>query len=168
MNEYELMTSKSEISAEDLRILCIEMDWFTGGTNAQYQKLFDMNADGCPLEELALAIWLCSSGTRRDGGATRSPGKIWRCGMNYSMAKIILEYQDQQIRKVDGFRLKGGGYEYRIVYEGGFSAFVRIDRRQVGRRVFRYFAGVSAADCRDYSDVMHLVREEIRKRGGIV
>lgn len=64
--EYELLVSRSPISAEDLRVLCSEKGWFTAGTNAQYQKLFDMNAEGRHLEELALVIWVCSDGVTRE------------------------------------------------------------------------------------------------------
>lgn len=45
---------------EALRQLCIDYDWFTAGTSRQYDKLFKMNEQGCPVEELALIIWLCS------------------------------------------------------------------------------------------------------------
>lgn len=43
-----------------LRQACIDNDWFTAGTNEQYQKLFYANENGCPLEEIATIIWLCS------------------------------------------------------------------------------------------------------------
>lgn len=62
----EILESRSPISAEELRLLCIEKDWFTHGTNQQYQKLFDMNRDGASLEELALVIWICSSNDSRE------------------------------------------------------------------------------------------------------
>lgn len=44
----------------DLRNLCIRKDWFTCGTNKQYDKLFYANENGCPMEEIATIIWLCS------------------------------------------------------------------------------------------------------------
>lgn len=62
----EILESRSPILTEDLRILCIEKDWFTAGSNQQYEKLFDMNRDGASLEELALVIWICSSNDSRD------------------------------------------------------------------------------------------------------
>lgn len=62
----EILENRSPIFAEDLRILCIEKDWFTAGSNQQYQKLFDMNRDGASLEELALVIWICSSNDSRE------------------------------------------------------------------------------------------------------
>lgn len=48
------------MDTETLRDLCIKNDWFTCGSNHQYYKLFDMNKAGCPIDELALVIWLCS------------------------------------------------------------------------------------------------------------
>lgn len=62
----EILASRSPISAEELRLLCIEKSWFTAGSNQQYQKLFDMNRDGASLEELALVIWICSSNDSRN------------------------------------------------------------------------------------------------------
>ena len=48
-------------SPEELRNLCIENDWFTCGTNRQYDKLFYANENACPIEEIATIIWLCSN-----------------------------------------------------------------------------------------------------------
>lgn len=48
---------------ETLRELCIKNNWFTCGSNHQYDKLFEMNEKGKPVDELALVIWLCSDGT---------------------------------------------------------------------------------------------------------
>lgn len=45
---------------DELRSLCIRKDWFTCGTNSQYDKLFYANENGCTLEELATIIWVCS------------------------------------------------------------------------------------------------------------
>lgn len=45
---------------EILRDVCIKNNWFTCGTNSQYDKLFDMNEQGCSADELALVIWICS------------------------------------------------------------------------------------------------------------
>ena len=56
----ELLESRSPIFTEDLRILCIQEDWFTNGDNSQYEKLFQLNREGASLEELALVIWICS------------------------------------------------------------------------------------------------------------
>lgn len=48
------------ITNEKLRQLCIENDWFTYGTNYQYEKLFYANEKGFSIEEIATIIWLCS------------------------------------------------------------------------------------------------------------
>ena len=45
---------------EALRALCIKNNWFTCGTNKQYEKLFYANQHGCPIEEITTIIWLCS------------------------------------------------------------------------------------------------------------
>lgn len=42
---------------ENLRSLCIRKNWFTCGTNAQYEKLFYANEHGCPIEEIATIGW---------------------------------------------------------------------------------------------------------------
>lgn len=52
------------ITNEKLRQLCIENDWFTYGTNYQYEKLFYANEMGCPIDEMASMIWLCSDGEK--------------------------------------------------------------------------------------------------------
>lgn len=54
------MKQYSVTTPGELRILCIKNDWFTCGTNRQYDKLFYANENGCPLEEIATIIWLCS------------------------------------------------------------------------------------------------------------
>lgn len=48
-------------NSEELRSLCIKNNWFTCGTNRQYEKLFYANENGCPIEEIATIIWLCSN-----------------------------------------------------------------------------------------------------------
>lgn len=85
--------------------------------------------------------------------------------MTYSQAVDLLRSQEFRVKKVDGVRFVVGRYEYRLMYEGGFASFVRIDRREVGKRNFKYFGGVSAFRCWSADDVMNLVKEEI---GGVV
>lgn len=48
------------MSNEKLRELCIKNGWFTMGTNSQYEKLFYANKHGCPIDEIATIIWLCT------------------------------------------------------------------------------------------------------------
>lgn len=45
---------------DELRSLCIKKNWFTCGSNRQYEKLFEMNRALAPVEEIATVIWLCS------------------------------------------------------------------------------------------------------------
>lgn len=45
---------------EDLRSLCIRENWFTCGSSEQYEKMFQMNAEGSLLTDIAVAIWICS------------------------------------------------------------------------------------------------------------
>lgn len=57
------------ISNDVLRQLCISNQWFTQGTNRQYEKLFDMNDQSASIEQIATVIWLCSDSVvtcRRD------------------------------------------------------------------------------------------------------
>ncbi len=53
------------LSAESVRVLCIRNNWFTGGTNEQYRKLFQLIRNDAPLVHIALTIWLCSPNTDR-------------------------------------------------------------------------------------------------------
>lgn len=48
-----------------LRTICINHNWFTCGSNAQYEKLFYANEMGASIEEIATIIWLCSEGAER-------------------------------------------------------------------------------------------------------
>lgn len=50
------------MSNEQLRNLCINNNWFTSGTNSQYEKLFQLNEENAPVQDLALVIWVCSEG----------------------------------------------------------------------------------------------------------
>lgn len=45
---------------ENLRQLCIKHNWFTCGSCEQYEKMFYANENGCPIEEIATIIWVCS------------------------------------------------------------------------------------------------------------
>lgn len=53
-------TQENRISNNTLRHLCIKNNWFTEGTNSQYEKLFEMNKSGAGIEQIATVIWLCS------------------------------------------------------------------------------------------------------------
>lgn len=43
-----------------LQEACITLGWFTQGSSHQFDKLFYANEHGCPIEEIATIIWLCS------------------------------------------------------------------------------------------------------------
>lgn len=53
------MTSK-------LRELCVKKNWFTAGSNEQYEKLFQRQREGANLEELAIIVWVCSEDCTKD------------------------------------------------------------------------------------------------------
>ncbi len=48
------------LTSDELRALCIKEKWFEGGNLRQYNKLFERNAAGASMGELATIIWLCS------------------------------------------------------------------------------------------------------------
>ena len=62
----EIVSCGNALSTEDLWVLCNQENWFTSGTNSQYEKLFDLNREGASLEDLALVIWLCSTEVDRE------------------------------------------------------------------------------------------------------
>lgn len=41
---------------------CNRNEWFTCGSNEQYEKMFDMNNHGASIRDLAVIIWACSEG----------------------------------------------------------------------------------------------------------
>ncbi len=49
-----------KISTDKLYYLCNKYQWFTGGDNKQYKKLFERNKQCASLETLATIIWICS------------------------------------------------------------------------------------------------------------
>ena len=82
--------------------------------------------------------------------------------MTYNEAVNLLRAQDRRISKVNGVRFVDGGYEYRLSYRGGFASYVAIDRREIGKRNFKYFGGVGAYHCWSVEDVMRLVYDEVK------
>ena len=53
-------------SVAEIRSLCIKKDWFTYGTNTQYERLFDRVRDGADVEEVATIIWVCSENVTKE------------------------------------------------------------------------------------------------------
>ena len=47
-------------TVDQVYALCNEHQWFTCGSNNQYEKLFIMINEKAPIEEVATVIWLCS------------------------------------------------------------------------------------------------------------
>lgn len=56
----------SIVPNDKLRALCIKNNWFTCGSNSQYDKLFEGNTNGFTPMEIATIIWLCSDNTDRN------------------------------------------------------------------------------------------------------
>ena len=81
--------------------------------------------------------------------------------MTYENAVIFLKAQDRNIRKVNGVKFIHKGYEYRLTYMGGFASYVGIDRREVGKRNFKYFGGVGAYNCWTVGQVMDMIKQEL-------
>lgn len=84
--------------------------------------------------------------------------------MNINTAYAIVNAQDRNIKRVDGIKFVENGYEYRLTYKGGFASYVAIDRREIGKRNFKYFGGVGAYHCWNVRQVLELVKEELNKR----
>ena len=85
--------------------------------------------------------------------------------MTYTTAKTLLNLQERNISKINGTRLEHKGFEYKVTYMGGFGAYIAIDRRQIGKRNFKYFGGVSGAHCLTLNDALQLVENEIEAKG---
>jgi hypothetical protein len=84
--------------------------------------------------------------------------------MTYEYAVRILGAQTRNLRKVNGTRFEYKGYEYRVTWYGGFASYVGIDRRQVGKRNFKDFAGAGASGCWTVQQVMELVMRIIEEK----
>jgi len=56
----------SIVPNDKLRELCIKNNWFTCGSNSQYEKLFEGNTNGFTPMEIATIIWICSDNTDRN------------------------------------------------------------------------------------------------------
>ena len=67
--------------------------------------------------------------------------------MDVATAYAIVRSQNLRIRKLHGEKFVHNGYEYRIMYEGGFATFVSLYRREVGKRNFKYYKGTGCYDC---------------------
>lgn len=85
--------------------------------------------------------------------------------MSVTNAKKLIKMQEKALSKADGFRFVYGNYEYRVSYQGGFAAFVSIDRRMIGKRNFKYFDGFGAYHMRNAQDIINKATEIVEMKG---
>lgn len=81
--------------------------------------------------------------------------------MDIGMARVILATQNARIRKLNNKRFVYNNFEYRLLYEGVVPA-ITIERRQIGKRNFKYFDMVDVSRCYGQSEAMELVMNEIK------
>lgn len=53
-------------TVSEVRSLCIKNDWFTCGSNSQYEKMFKKVREGADVEEVATIIWVCSENVSKE------------------------------------------------------------------------------------------------------
>jgi hypothetical protein len=53
-------------TVSEVRSLCIKNDWFTCGSNSQYERMFKKVRDGADVEEVATIIWICSENVTKE------------------------------------------------------------------------------------------------------
>ena len=87
--------------------------------------------------------------------------------MNYEQAVAFLGAQERNLRKINNVRFMHKGYEYRLKYEGGFAAFFAIERREVGKRNFKYYKGFGAYHCWNAQEALKMAMDEIEKTGKV-
>lgn len=58
------MEIKKKVS--EVRSLCIKNDWFTCGSNSQYERMFKKVREGADVEEVATIIWICSENVTKE------------------------------------------------------------------------------------------------------
>ena len=63
--------------------------------------------------------------------------------MNISIAKTIVAIQEKKLNAIKDVKFVCGKYEYRANYEGGFACYIAVDRREIGKRNFKYFTGIA-------------------------
>lgn len=84
--------------------------------------------------------------------------------MNLNFARAVLAMQDKTMRGIHGRRIFEGGYEYRLTYCPGFAPTVKVDRREQGKRNFKWFTTVDVVECMTASDAMYKVVETIQSK----
>ena len=83
--------------------------------------------------------------------------------MDIGMARMILATQNARISKLNNKRFVHNDFEYRLLYEGGFVPTITIERRQIGKRNFKYFDLVDVSRCYGQNGAMELVMNCINK-----
>lgn len=53
-------------TVSEVRSLCIKNDWFTCGSNSQYERMFKKVREGADVEEVATIIWICSENVTKE------------------------------------------------------------------------------------------------------
>ena len=61
--------------------------------------------------------------------------------MTYKNAQIIIGLQNKKINALNGEKFTIGNYEYRFMIKSGFYIYVGLDRREVGRRRYKFYGG---------------------------
>ena len=86
--------------------------------------------------------------------------------MTYEIAKSIISSQERNLRKVDGFKFSYKGYDIRVRYFGGFTAYIGIDYRESGKRNYACLSGISGYKYLTAYDALDAVRDEVIKKIG--
>lgn len=86
--------------------------------------------------------------------------------MNIGVARAILGTQNKNLRKLRDTRFTYKDKEFRVSYQGGFSAFTAIDYRPIGKRNFKYFDGFGAYDCATAQEALSKAIDIVKEREG--
>ena len=70
--------------------------------------------------------------------------------------------QEYSLKALNNTRIFCNGYEYRITFRGGISCYMAIDRREMGKRNFKYFGGFAAYKYGSPDEALEKIREMIR------
>lgn len=79
-------------------------------------------------------------------------------------AYSLIHNQEKNVRKIDGLHMVYGNHEYRIRYIGGFAMYIGIDRREIGKKKYQYFSGISAVHCLGLNTAVEMVKREIEDK----
>ena len=88
--------------------------------------------------------------------------------MTYENAKLLVSAQDKNLKKVNNVKFTVDNYEYKIVYEGGWTCFTSIYRRPVGKRNYKFFGAVGGWKCDSASSLLDLCYKEINLKDALI